>query len=298
MTDRITSPPAIGSMFAGKYRLVQLLRSGGIAHVFLAERSTIRPAPLDEPAISGAPHAGRIALKVLRRELAKDPAIVRRFERGVTAAARVDHPNVARLGALEALPDGLPFCTMELLVGLDLADTLAHASMLPPLRAARIAEALACALGAAHEASVVHLDVKPENVFLVHRPDGGEDVKLIDFGLASHPGETRPPATDAWGTPEYMAPEQHRGAAVDPRMDVFALGLLLREMLTGRSPSADASLPVSVPLRLARVIGRATEIDPSARFTSMADMATSLLVAIEEMIALESARDRGPLGAT
>ena len=287
MADRQSQLPAIGSAFAGKYKLIQLLRSGGLAHVYLAERLPSGLGAGDDPPRfrpSERPgSAPRIALKVLRRELAKDPAIVRRFERGVTAASRVTHPNVAQLGPLERAPDGTPFCTMELLVGLDLADTLADAGRLGPLRAARIAEGVASALVAAHERGVVHLDVKPENVFLVHRSDGGEDVKLIDFGLASHFGETRPEASDACGTPEYMAPEQRRGVTADPRMDVFALGLVLREMLTGEPPGSDAPLPIDVPARLVRLIRRATAREPSERFASMADMAASLLVAIEEM---------------
>ncbi|MFO0586149.1 MAG: serine/threonine-protein kinase [Polyangiaceae bacterium] len=292
MAERQSWIPAIGTTFAGKYKLIQLLRSGGLAHVYLAERLATGPGSADEALRfrpserpSGAP---RIALKVLRRELVKDAAIVRRFERGVAAAAGVAHPNVAKLGPLETAPDGAPFCTMELLVGLDLADTLADAGRLNPLRAARIAEGVASALAAAHEAGVVHLDVKPENVFLVHRPDGGEDVKLIDFGLASHPGETRPEASDACGTPEYMAPEQRRGVTADPRMDVFALGLMLREMLTGEPPDSGAPLPPDVPARLVRSIRRATAREPADRFPTMADMEASLLVAIEEMNALES----------
>ncbi len=309
MADRAGSPATVlGSTFAGKYRVVQLLRTGGLAHVYLAEMMTLRPGPIDEAgpdearglspderpgglapprALAREGHAPRFALKVLRQELARDPAVVRRFERGALAASRVVHPNVVRHGALERLPEGLPFCTMELLIGLDLADTLAQARMLEPARAVHIAEGVAAGLAAAHAAGVVHLDVKPENVFLVHQADGREVVKLIDFGLASLPGETRGQRVDAaTGTPEYMAPEQRRGVAADPTMDVFALGLVLREMLTGHAPSAGTAARNAsagdVPPRLGRVIDRALARDPSARFATMLDLRAALLAAMEE----------------
>lgn len=290
MAARAGSPAAVlGSTFAGKYRVVQLLRTGGLAHVYLAEAMTLRPGPPDArgPEIASPGRAPRFALKVLRSELAGDPAVVRRFERGALAASCVVHPNVVRLGPLDRLPDGLPYCTMELLIGLDLADTLAQARRLDPPRAARIAEGVAEGLAAAHAAGVVHLDVKPENVFLVHLPDGREVVKLIDFGLASRPGEAGVAGEDAaCGTPEYMAPEQRRGAAAAPTMDVFALGLVLREMLTGHPPSASsahrAAPLVDVPPRLGRLIERALARDPAARFASMSELRAALIAAIED----------------
>ena len=173
----------VGSTFAGRYRVVQLLRSGGISDVYLAEQMTLRPGPLtfrgademreeitgegrgsnpdvgrssspDLPRAGGSepPRAGRasrLAIKVLRERFRGDRAVARRFERGVVAASQVVHPNVVRTGPIERLPDGLPFCTMELLIGLDLADMLAYGRKLDPARALRLAE------GAAAEASPV-----------------------------------------------------------------------------------------------------------------------------------------------
>src|SRR5262249_20692365 len=144
-----------------------------------------------------AGRAARFALRVLRPELGGDRAVVRRFERGIVAASRILHPNVVRTGGLERIPDGPPFCTMELLIGLDLADTLAHAGPLDARRALRIAVYAAAGLSAAHTAGVVHLDVKPENVFLVHEPDGGELVKVLDFDLAALPGDAAHARVDA-----------------------------------------------------------------------------------------------------
>ena len=322
MADRAGSPAAVlGAPFAGKYRLVQLLRTGGVSHVYLAEMMTLRPAAEGArgPELARTGRAPRFALKVLRAELANDRSMVRRFERGVLAASRVVHPNVARVGMLERLPDGVPFCTMELLVGLDLADTLAQARRLDPKRAVRIAEGIASGLAAAHDEGVVHLDVKPENVFLVHQADGREIVKLLDFGLAAvpkgapskdaaptlAPSKDAPPAGSspaiptpveqrdsfvdaAFCTPEYMAPEQRRGVPATPAMDVYALGAVLLEMLTGHPPSAaEAPWPGAppskeIPPSLARVLDRALARDPEARFASMKELRAALLAAVDE----------------
>ena len=228
---------------------------------------------------------------MLRAELCADRAMVRRFERGVHAASRIAHPNVARVGSLERLPNGTPFCTMELLVGLDLADTLAYARRLETRRAVRIADGIAAGLAAAHAEGVVHLDVKPENVFLVHQADGREAVKLLDFGVASLPGEGRAKLVDAaCCTPEYMAPEQRRGVPATPAMDVYALGATLLEMLTGHPPSAASApwpgMPPSkdVPPKLAHVLDRALARDPEARFASMVDLRAALLAAVEDLL--------------
>lgn len=292
----------VGSTFAGKYRVVQHLRSGGIAHVYLAEMLTLRPGPIAAgPAlarggeIARAGRAARVALKVLRDELHRDAGMVRRFERGALAAARIDHPNVVRVGALERLPGGAPFCTLELLIGLDLADTLAYSGRMEPSRAVHIAEGAAAGLAAAHAAGVVHLDVKPENVFLVHQADGRELVKILDFGLASLAGErggaSRVEA--ACSTPEYMAPEQRRGVAPSPAMDVYALGVVLHEMLVGHPPDGTSGVRSSsprdsfsaaalqdVPPRLGLVLERALAREPEHRFASMEELRAALLAAL------------------
>lgn len=318
----------VGSTFAGRYRVVQLLRSGGTSDVYLAEQMTLRPGPLtfrgaDEmheevtgegrgsnpdvgrgsspdlpraresepprvPRAGGSepPRAGRaarLAIKVLRERFRGDRAVARRFERGVVAASQVVHPNVVRTGPIERLPDGLPFCTMELLIGLDLADMLAYGRKLDPARALRLAEGAAAGLSAAHAAGVLHLDVKPENVFVVHRPDGGELVKILDFGLASIPGDPAAPRVEAaCGTPEYMAPEQKRGVPAAPTMDVYALGVVLFEMLTGLSPAGPRASSVDLPPPLARVVMRALAADPADRHPTMEAFHAALAAAAEE----------------
>jgi len=265
---------------------------------------------------------------VLRGDLAGDRGVVRRFERGAVAAARIVHPNVVRTTGLERLADGLPFCAMELLIGLDLADTLAYSGALPVERAVRIATGAAEGLAAAHETGVVHLDVKPENVFLVHEADGRELVKIIDFGLAAPRGDAGAVVRvdAACSTPEYMAPEQARGVPPTPAMDVYSLGLMLREMVTGRAPgaavgskgaphpgagrapgaamgsqggagAAGARAPRAghgeVPPRIEQVIERATAALAAERFTTMAELRAALLEATEPVPAPRSARRSG-----
>jgi serine/threonine-protein kinase len=186
---------------------------------------------------------------------------------------------------------------MELLVGLDLADTLASARALLPSRAVRIAADAAAGLEAAHRAGVIHRDVKPENVFLVHAADGREIVKVLDFGVSYLLGEdVEPGGGPVTGTPEYMAPEQAQGAPPAPAADVYALGIVLYEMLAGRVPflggyPAIAHQHVREPppplhrlhpgLLISRdldaAVRKALVKDPRARFASMAELRRALL---------------------
>jgi serine/threonine protein kinase len=157
---------------------------------------------------------------------------------------------------------------------------LAYGRSLDPARAIRIADGAAAGLSAAHAAGVVHLDVKPENIFLVHQPDGSELVKILDFGLAQgafDPAGSRVEA--ACATPEYMAPEQQRGVPAAPTMDVYALGVVLLEMLTGHAPGAPRGSPADLPPRLARIVQRALAPSPADRFPAMEDLREALAAA-------------------
>jgi serine/threonine-protein kinase len=232
----------------------------------------------------------RFALKLLRPELATRSHVVSRFEREAMAASRVRHENVLEVHRPVTILQETRFFTMELLVGLDLADTLASQPRLPLARAVRIARGVARGLGAAHQAGVVHRDVKPENVFLVHAADGSEVVKVLDFGAAWVMGEEPLKAgritarSGAVGTPEYMAPEQLAGALGHPSADVYSLGIVLYEMLSGAVPftgatwvevaQAHARAPVPLllgaPEPLVRALSTALEKEPARRFPNMA----------------------------
>ncbi|WP_438028043.1 serine/threonine-protein kinase [Sorangium sp. So ce233] len=288
---RVAAEALVGKVLCNRYRVVQRLGSGGVGHVYLAERigRTHDAAP------------ARVAVKVLRAELRDDPLLVARFEREAAAASRVRHPNVLCVEALDRAGD-TPCFAMELLVGLDLADTLTFARSLVPARAVRVAADLAAGLEAAHRAGVIHRDVKPENVFLVHAADGREIVKLLDFGLSfiQDQGADASLLSRVVGTPEYMAPEQAHGAPAAPTADVYSLGIVLYEMLAGRVPfqgpypaiAAKHGREPPPPLHrlhpgllmsreLDAVVRRALVKDPRGRFPSMAELQQALLATPE-----------------
>jgi serine/threonine-protein kinase len=282
----------VGSVVGGRYRIIQLLGSGGTGHVYLVEPTHSLPPR------RGGEGRPRIALKMLRPEHVGRADLVARFEREAVAAQRIQHPNVLRVLEAGVQGEGEPFFVMELLVGLDLADTLAHCRKLVPARATRIAAGAAAGLQAAHEAGVVHRDLKPENIFLVHERDGSEQVKLLDFGysrLHDDPARRARPSM-AVGTPEYMAPEQAQGADGQPSADIYSLGIVLYEMLAGRVPftgpypaiallharQIPPPLGAALPPALQAVVLRAIAKEPDERWPSMADFARALLATLGE----------------
>ena len=283
-------PALLGKVIAGRYRVVQLLASGGIGDVYLGE-------PIAPGRKTGPDGRRRVAVKVLRDEHRDRPELSTRFRREAEAAARVRHENVIGVIEMPSEKDGVLCFVTELLVGLDLADTLAYSGALGAARSAKIACGAADGLAAAHEAGVVHRDVKPENIFLVHAADGREAVRLIDFGLASISGDDPRATPRVVGTPEYMAPEQARGAPASARADVYSLGIVLFEMIAGRVPfwapypeiarlHAEAPIPelgtfASLSADLEAVIMRALDKDPERRFASMGEMRRALSSAPE-----------------
>lgn len=217
---------AVGTILADRYKLQRLLGEGGMGAVYLAEHVLMRK---------------RCAIKVLHREIASSE-ILARFKSEAIAAANIGHPNIAAATDFGELPDGSFFLVLEYVAGDSLRKALQDGA-LPVARALRIARGVLSALGAAHEKGVTHRDIKPENIMLL---EGAADdrVKVLDFGIAklddgalSHDqgrGLTRMGAI--YGTPEYMSPEQATGRAVDGRTDLYAVGIMLFEMIAGRLP--------------------------------------------------------------
>jgi serine/threonine-protein kinase len=241
----------VGNTLAGRFRITGYLGEGSMASVYRAEQDA---DPRD------------VAVKVMHPELLRDETFAKRFAREAKAAARIAHPNTVRI--LESGADGdYLYLAMELLVGLDLFDTLAKAGRLPEARAVKIAIQVCRALEAAHAQRIVHRDLKPENVFVERDPQDPEAdvVKVLDFGIAKtmerDQSDAPPPSSDAppssaltrvgsiVGTPEYMAPEQAMGLPVDARTDVYACGVLLFHMVTGRAPFVGKT-PIEVILQV------------------------------------------------
>ncbi len=221
------SPSAglIGLILGERYRLLSRIGEGGMGTVFLAEHVAL---------------GKQVAVKVLRAEYSQDDELVRRFEQEARSASRIDHENVVDVVDFGRTPGGSLYFVMEALEGESLARLIHREGALPVERALRILAQICQALGAAHACGVVHRDLKPENVILVRRDDGADLVKVLDFGISRTHGVpeggriTR--VGSIIGTPEYMAPEQAMGTAVDHRCDVYAFGVLAYEMLTGRLP--------------------------------------------------------------
>ena len=214
----------IGTVLAGRYVLEGLLGEGGMATVYRARHNLVeRPC----------------AVKVLHPELAQDPTLRERLRREARSAAAIRHPNVVEIFDFGETPTGEPFLVMELLEGVALRELIG--APMPLDQVVELGRQIVCGLARAHDLGVVHRDLKPENVFVVEaeQPDGtmAPQVKLVDFGLATAHRETRLTATgEIVGTPAYMAPERFKTSEVTPAADLYAVGIVLFEMVTGRLP--------------------------------------------------------------
>jgi eukaryotic-like serine/threonine-protein kinase len=208
--------PLVGKIVDGRYEVLEPLGEGGMGTVYKVRHVTLNR---------------QFAMKALRRDLASDPALSQRFIHEARATAAIKHAGVVSISDFGVLDDGIPYFVMELLVGETLSTHMRARGLLPPRETISIARRIADALAASHAANVIHRDLKPENVFLV----GGTDVRVVDFGAAKVIGGsklTRPGVV--FGTPYYMSPEQAAGQPIDGRADVYSLGILMFEMLTGR----------------------------------------------------------------
>jgi len=222
MTDRT------GQVVSDRYRIDRLLGEGGMGAVYLAEHTLMKK---------------RFAVKVLHGDAAKNEEIVARFRREAEAAAHLDHPHIVVATDFGPLPDGAFFLVLEYIDGTSLREALANAPF-SAARALRIARQIALALEAAHGAGIVHRDLKPENVMLVKKRDDDDFVKVLDFGVArfdasaEREGAAQPLTRvgTVMGTPDYMSPEQCLGERVDARADLYALGIMMYEMLAGIRP--------------------------------------------------------------
>jgi serine/threonine-protein kinase len=210
---------------AGAYVLKRELASGGGGTVYEAQHRIL---------------GRRVAVKVLRRQLAASPQMVARFVQEARAVNMIKHPNIVDVVDFGELPDGRPFHVMELLEGIDLRSILTERGRFPPAEVLEILEPVCSALQAAHDHGIVHRDLKASNIFIVN-PGEKRLVKLLDFGIAKllHPDAGEGGLTvvgTRLGTSYTMAPEQIRGEPVDARTDIYALGVVLYHLLTGQYP--------------------------------------------------------------
>jgi serine/threonine-protein kinase len=229
------SDPKLGTAVAGRYRLDERLGAGGMGVVYKGVDTRTQR---------------KIAVKFLHDAFAGMPDLVKRFEREVTAMSRLDHPNL--VGIIDSgVEAGVPYLVMAFHSGKPLAD-LVERGALAPARAVALTRQILAGVAAAHANGVVHRDLKPDNIMLLDDVDG-DFVKIFDFGLAKmvHGSTQATKLTNtgfALGTPAYMSPEQATGAPTDERADIYAIGVMLYHMVTGRIPF-DADSPLTVLLK-------------------------------------------------
>jgi serine/threonine-protein kinase len=215
--------PMLGSTIDGRYIVEALLGQGGMGFVYAA-----RHAIIDK----------RVAIKVLRKEAAKDETAAQRFIAEAKAASKIGHQNIVDITDFGVLPDRHAYFVMEFLDGPTLAKMVSDHGQLDPQRAIAIAIQIARGLWAAHQKGIIHRDLKPENIFVLERDGQSDVVKIVDFGIAKDAtsGKRLTQAGMVLGTPEYMSPEQATGQPSDQRVDMYALGCILYELLTGDVP--------------------------------------------------------------
>ena len=246
-----------GDTLGDRYVLSALLGAGGMAEVFLAHDRL-----LDRD----------LALKILRDEYAKDEGFVGRFRKEARSAAALSHPNVVQVYDQGCAEDGRHYITMEYVPGGSLRDLTLERGVLDPAEAARLASQVAEALGTAHERGIVHRDIKPQNVLL----DEAGDAKVADFGIAVAASRTSTSGTNqVFGTATYMSPEQAMGEQVAPASDLYSLGVVLYEMLTG-------SVPFEAEGALATAMKHVTEqpLSPRERNPSIPEAMDALVMGL------------------
>jgi serine/threonine protein kinase len=277
-------PP--GTVIEGKYEVLTRIGTGGMGSVYRAKHRSLNR---------------EVALKVMKPDFARNREAVERFKREAQLCAMVEHPNSIRVFD-HGVENGMCFLVMELLHGQTLGDRLTQRGALPTLEAVGVADRILLVLALLHRKGIVHRDLKPDNIFFAVSPDHEDDeeavetVKLLDFGIAKQ-SQTDGPVTHTGaivGTPFYMSPEQCEGRTVDHRSDIYSLGVILFEMLSGKPPFGGSNLlgvlyqhvnnpppnlrerAPNVPEAVVAVIERMLEKEPDKRFQKASEAAAAL----------------------
>ncbi|HXD49283.1 MAG TPA: protein kinase [Gemmatimonadaceae bacterium] len=297
LRPRGSNDPLIGQVIADRYQVLQILGEGGMGRVYLAEHVRM---------------GRKSAVKVMSPNLALSAESISRFNREASNASRINHPNVAQIYDFGETSDGMLYLAMEFVEGETLRQLIERDGPMPAPRAADITKQVASALAAAHHLGIVHRDLKPDNIMIARHHDGTDWVKVVDFGIAktvqgsgeSGAGsQTVTTAGVSLGTPEYMSPEQLAGERLDSRTDLYSLGLVLFNMLTGDLPYprvtskdtlvrrltskprqlADVAPDGNWPTRLQAALDRALAQEPGERYSTVVDFGRDVVAASAEL---------------
>ncbi len=290
-----------GDVVEGRYRIIKTLGEGGMGTVFLAEHALIKR---------------KVAIKILHPELATDADVIERFMNEARAAGTLGHPNIVESTDMGFTHSHVPYIVFEYLEGALLTDEVYRVGGLPVRRAVWIAQQIASALHAAHNAGIVHRDLKSDNVFLTDKDDALDHVKVLDFGISrfleAEDEQTR--RGMVMGTPEFMAPEQITAPdSVDKRADIYALGVILYEMLTARRPFSNDDDPRALMQRIVNnappplqrpevphamaqmILEKMLAKDPDQRYQSMVDVEAALSSFVTQDGTAKSSRRSRPI---
>ena len=269
----MSQDPFVGKVIDGRYEIQARVGEGGMGVVYKARQISIDRV---------------IALKMLNAQMAADPQWVQRFYNEAKACSRLQHPNTIRMFDFGQTSDGRLFMTMEFLDGMSLRDAL-QKGPLAPQRVVKVLIQCCASLAEAHSIGIIHRDIKPDNVFLLNMAGSPDFVKLLDFSVAKllEGDRMKTQAGVVFGTPQYMSPEQGRGLPLDARSDLYALGILAFEMLTGNVPFHDENpmtviqmhlqaqvppMPDTIPYSVQQIVRRALEKDANRRYQSAGEM--------------------------
>jgi eukaryotic-like serine/threonine-protein kinase len=281
--------PMVGSVLGGRYRILKLLGEGGMGAVYIGEQQM-------------GTKVRKVAVKTLHPHLSKDPKVKARFQREVGTIAELEHPNTIQVYDFGTTDDGILYLVMEFVAGTNVADILEKNGAMEVGRVEKIMTQVCGSLEEAHSRGIIHRDLKPENVVLTERAGTKDFVKVLDFGIAKRSNEEDKQEQKltqqgmVLGTPPYMSPEQFTGQPIDKRSDIYSLGVMMYEMISGRlpfdantawewatqhmtvPPHALESTPngAKVPPRMKAAIMKALEKNKENRWSSVREFADAI----------------------
>jgi serine/threonine protein kinase len=249
--------PYIGHVIQDRYRIESLIAKGSMGAVYLAKQLLIKRA---------------VAIKVLLHHLGNDDAALKRFQREAKAASKLNHRHITTLYDFGVMPDGQPYLVMDYLNGVTLDQVIEQRGCLSPDEFRPILRQVCEAIGYAHTMGIIHRDIKPENIILLEKDGRNDFVKVVDFGVAKLIADKDPDAKltktgTICGSPAYLSPEQARSVALDPRSDVYSLGIVIFETLTGVLPFTAGDLINLLFLHATQAPPLISEVRADLRFT-------------------------------